>query len=351
MHAPKLKLRGSTWHYAFTVAGERTRESTHCADRAGAEAVAAGAWFAALKRRGVAVPRQALKLDLVTLTACWLAELEDLAGEKADGFVQGYRADTRRMLKRFAELEHINAASFKAWSADLVKGGCSWRTVQHQAHTVRTFLRWCVGAGHLDLAPEIKGPTRKLVAKSQAPRRAMKPGERDRFLRHLVKTKRLRAHRIYTVMFWSALRMGELEALTPRWLDRRARLIRLPPDHTKSGLVEEVYLDPRVARAIRQELAAREGAGKGPGSVLELDRPVFGPFDCSRAFWSAVRELKLDATGLTAHHVARHTACTLAADRTRDVRALQAVGRWKSLEMVQKYLHPDARLSRVLGRL
>lgn len=292
---------------------------------------------------------------MVTLAACWLAELEQLSGEKAAGFVEGYQADTRRMLQRFAELEHINAVSFKAWSAELHASGLTWRTVQHQAHTVRTFLRWCSSAGHLELVPEIRGPSRKLVARTQAARRAMKPGERDRLLRYLVKLGKHRAARAYTCMFFSALRMGELEALTPRWLDRKARLIRIPAGDSKSGDVEEVFLDARVARAIAAEQADRrdreEAAGEAPGSVVELDRPVFGPFDCSRAFWAAVRALGLDAKGLTAHHVARHTACTLAADLTRDVRTLQAVGRWKSLEMVQRYLHPDARLSRVLGRL
>ena len=173
MRGPKLKRRSNVWHFAFTVAGERTRASTGCRDIEEAQAVAAGAWYAALKRRGVAVPLQALKLDLVTLAACWLAELEELAGEKAAGFVGGYQADTRRMLKRFTGLEQINAMSFKAWAADLHKSGLTWRTVQHQAHTVRTFLRWCGTAGHLELVPEIEGPSRKLVARTQAARRAL----------------------------------------------------------------------------------------------------------------------------------------------------------------------------------
>lgn len=79
-------------------------------------------------------------------------------------------------------------------------------------------------------------------------------------------------------------------------------------------------------------------------------RDTFIPSDCRKAFRKAIGKAKIDPKGLTAHHTARHTACTLAAEQTDDVRTLQAVGRWKSLAMVQKYFHADGRRSKAALR-
>jgi len=40
------------------------------------------------------------------------------------------------------------------------------------------------------------------------------------------------------------------------------------------------------------------------------------------------------------------TAATIAAGETQDMLALQALGRWRSLRMVERYTHPNATRAR-----
>ena len=166
--------------------------------------------------------------------------------------------------------------------------------------------------------------------------------ERDSFLAALIKLGYVRPHRIYVVMFWSALRRGEVGAMKLRWIDWKNEFIRIPATDSKSGAVEEIDLHPKVAAALKEELAER-------GS-LKQDEPIFGTFDCKKAFRKAITEAKVDPYGLTAHHSARHTCATLAAESTNDVMTIQAVGRWKSLQMAQRYTHPDGKRSRAALR-
>ena len=55
---------------------------------------------------------------------------------------------------------------------------------------------------------------------------------------------------------------------------------------------------------------------------------------------------------LSAHHHARHSAATIAAGETTDVLALQSLGRWRSLRMVERYTHPKVERARpVISKL
>ena len=49
--------------------------------------------------------------------------------------------------------------------------------------------------------------------------------------------------------------------------------------------------------------------------------------------------------GITAHHHARHSAATIGAGETQDMLAIQALGRWRSLRVVERYTHPKAERS------
>ncbi len=55
-----------------------------------------------------------------------------------------------------------------------------------------------------------------------------------------------------------------------------------------------------------------------------------------KAFDYAMKKAKITKKGITAHHHARHSAATIAAGETTDVLALQALGRWRSLRMVER---------------
>jgi len=225
--------------------------------------------------------------------------------------------------------------------------GLSWRSLQHATTTLRQLLRFCKRLGAIAAVPELRPPSNRLAAKEAAPRRALSEQERDKVLAALRNAGDERAARIWTAMAYSGLRRGELGKLTLRWLDAGAGAIRIPATAAKSGEEELVPLHPKARQAIRAE-AAEKGI-----KPKNLDVPVFGGFDIRKAWKRALTAAKVDTHGLTAHHSARHTFGTLLAQRAHgDVTAVQAGGRWRSLAMVQRYVHADvARARAAMKRL
>jgi integrase len=192
----------------------------------------------------------------------------------------------------------------------------------------------------------------KLIEGEMRKPRPMTRPERGRFLAALEKWEPLdgttlpkgTAARFFTIMHYSLLRRGELFALCPNWIDAQVKLIRIPATDSKSGQPEEIPLHPTVRKALNRQIAVR-------GS-LERDLPVFGTINVRKAFEWALVKAKIDRTTsqgtITPHHHARHTGATLAANETKDVLALQALGRWRSLRMVEKYTHAVAERARLV---
>lgn len=342
---PTLKLRGGIWHYAFTVRGRpRERGSTGERDRGRAEGVLARRWYEAHREAKVPVAAgPGVGLDLADLCALWLRELERNAGEKNRQYVARHKLDTKYILRVFRLAGDVTDDGWQEGMRALHAAGLSWRTLQHATVTLRHLVRFCGGAGAIASVPELRPPANKLVAKEQAPRRALSEQERDRMLLALRRADDHRAARIWTTMAYTGLRKGELARLTLRWLDAQAAAIRIPATASKSGAEELVALHPKARQAIRAEAAER--GIKGP------DVPVFGGFDIRKAWKRALTAAKVDTHGLTAHHSARHTFGTLVAQESRgDVTAVQAAGRWRSLAMVQRYVHANAARARAAIR-
>lgn len=221
--------------------------------------------------------------------------------------------------------------------------GLTWRSLQHATTTLRHLLDYCRQMGAIAGVPKIHAPKNKLVAKEQAPRRALTEKERDRVLLELRRVGADRQARIWTVMAYAGLRRTETAKLTLRWMDARAGIIQVPATASKSGEEEQVPLHAKVRQAIRAEAAANE--------VKDNDTPVFGGFDMRKSFAAALIRAKVDKHGLTPHHSARHTFGTLLAQYSRgDVTAVQAGGRWRSLAMVQRYVHANAARARAAVR-
>jgi integrase len=337
---PGLKLRGRTWHYAFTVAGRRFRGSTGERDRGRAESFLARQWYEAHRQAKIPVAAGPVaQLDLAALSALWLAQLREHAAEHGPKYEARHKLDTKYILRVFRLAGDVTDDAWKEGTRTLHAAGLSWRSLQHATVTLRHLMRFCKRTGAIDSVPELRPPSNKLVAKEQAPRRALSEGERDRMLAALWKAGDERPARIWAAMAYTGLRRSELRKLTLRWLETRAKLIRIPPWASKSGEEETVALHPKARQAIRQEAASRE--------VAELDQPVFGGFDIRKAWARALTAAKVDKYGLTAHHSARHTFGTLLGQYSRgDVTAVMAGGRWRSLAMAQRYVHASAERAR-----
>jgi integrase len=283
--------------------------------------------------------------------------------------VPRFKTDLKHyVLPRWKRVEEITSGAWLVARRELHRkagGPLGWRSIAHLANTLRHFLRYCVDVGAIASAPEIKSPPTKDQRGEEASRSALTEATRDRFLRALVQLGEARAHRIYCCMFWSLLRKGELAALTEEWVDWKERHITIPGEHSKSGEREVIDLHPVVARAIRAQLRDRK---------VERGNPIFGRFDFHQAntpklkgglFGRAclkaglvklypeghARAGTVDFRGLTPHHLARHTAATLAADsKDTTLNELMALARWRSSAMADRYLHPSLEAGRRASR-
>lgn len=381
-------MRGQPWslrhrpgrsiEVVFYLPGQGDREvarSTGTADEREAQVRAGEIWVKEMRRAGEPIPEDAASLarPLVEDAAAeFVVHLERAAAEYRERYVIRYETDLNLYVIQKTDdeiaaaalsnrvawqppwrfVDEITSATWEEEKRRLHKsngGPLGYRSIQHLTNTLRHFLRFCVSEGHLSSAPELLAPPRKLVLKEQRPRRAMPKAERERLLRTLDEyAPHGNAHplprgthrRFYEALFFTLLRRGELWALTRRWLDTREELIRVPPEHSKSGEAEEIPLHQRAKAALLGQIAAR---GK-----IDPDVPVFGRINVRKAWEWAVARAKIDRHGLVPHHSTRHSSATELAKKTRDREALKRAGRWRSDASIDPYIHTDVEHARPL---
>lgn len=338
---PKIKLRGSVYYYSFTVNGDRHRGSTGERLRGRAEGVLAAKWYEATRGTRQVARGPVAGLDLQGLSSLWIDQLKTTAGEHGPQFVSRHKLDLRYISAHFAAASEVNNDAWQIAMRELHAKGLSWRSLQHATVTLRHLMRFAASVGAIPATPELRPPANRLVAKTAAARRSLTEAERDRVLKALSALGHDRAARIWTVMAYTGLRKSELAKLTLRWLDVAAEIVRVPATAAKSGEEETIPLLLPVRQAVRAEAASR---GLKP---KERDVPVFGGFDMRKSWKAALKRSKVDPHGLTPHHSARHTFGTLVAQLSGgDMTAVQAAGRWRSLAMVQRYVHASAARAR-----
>lgn len=358
----RTTIRGQRWAAATSVAHGGNRGG----DREKFAREAATLYLEECERRGVgrdgtALPREIVEsLTLKQLVAGFITHEEEAYTGHDDRHVKRYKTDLYLyVLRRWTSVEEITSDAWEEAKKALHKragGPLGSRSLAHLANTLRHFLRYCLGRGVIASVPELKSPPTKDQRAEQKKIAAMTAVQRDKFLNALLQLGEDRAHRIYTVLFWSLLRQNELSALEESWIDWTRAKIRIPPEHSKSGEPEEVALHPRVRRVLRAEL---HDLGK------KHSRPIFGRYDFHQAntpklkgglFGRACLKTGLvkerpdgtvDFRGLTPHHVTRHSSATIAADQEgTTLHELMALARWRSSAMADRYLHPTVEAGR-----
>src|SRR2546426_7788932 len=364
---------GDILHARFFVRGRKIRLTTGETDPGRANQRAAELWAEALRKAGEPVPTEVAPLARVTVVdagANWIATLEqrEKAGEFREKYASRFKSDLKKHIQILwdfvddipaHEPDSMLAALSTRHKSNKSKGGSlGWNSIVRLAVSTRTLVEHCMRVGFLDKQPlpELKSylPEKigKLIEQEKRKVDAMTRAERDSFLAalktwdpHDGSTLPKGTHsRFYTLMHYTLLRRGEALAISPAWIDSKAKLIRIPAEHSKSGEVEEIPLHPKAAKALKEQIAVR-------GS-LERDVPIFGKINVRKAFAYAMAKAKITKPGITAHHHARHSGATIAAGETQDMLAIQSLGRWRSLRMVERYTHPKAERARpVISKL
>ena len=377
----KTEKSGEVWQFrCVRLGGRKIRTSTKETDRTKAEAVAARRFAEILDLEGKPVPAETAKLaaqspvaraTIVDVGAKFLARLEVIARDHRDGYYRNHDIVLTNYLVHLLEfVDEIDfsldnegrCSNFLEKLRPLSKdhgGKLRWTTIGKIAITARLLYQHAMSIGVVARLPlpnlQLCLPKNfaKLVKQQQAARRALSEAERDAILEALGKydphtnactLPMGSALRFYTIAFWSLMRKGELQAMTPRWIDFAAKLITIPATDSKSGEVESIPLHARVSAAAAEEIKIREAEDK-------RDLPIFGPIYFRKAWKFAlatarVDDKPIDPHGLTPYHTTRHSGATWAASRTKDGLALQALGRWRSLQMVARYTHASAERAR-----
>lgn len=355
-HAAHFRIirRGPIFQVRFTRAGKDHRYSTNHGDAAGAREAAARI-VREHDAGGVcqvcAGAPPAPGASLAALSERWLN-----AAERSHGAKYRARAATdmvHYVEPRFKDPYEITSKAWEEWKLVLHetptdrRERLSWGSIANLANTLRAFLRWCADGGVIESVPELKNPTGKQLAADRAYLRPLNEDEQEAFLWALALADEGRALRVYIALFQTWVRKGALEAMTPRWVRFERQTITIPSEYTKSQLGDvEIDLTPRAAEAIKAEM----------GEVVDLDRPIFGAFDFHQArdggvFGRACKLAGIDMKGLTAHHVTRRTAATLAGAKPgASLNAIKSQGGWRTSEVVDKYMRANVEAARKVTR-
>jgi integrase len=345
----RLKLRGEVYHVRFTRHGKEHRLSTESGDKGRAKQEAErlvrnhdiGNDCRVCGGGGAPVGQVPLR----DLSERFLKEVLRTHGA-------GYQKRATTDMVQYIEerWKDPNEITSKAWEAAKLdwhtnpterRERLSWGSIANLANTLRAFLRYCGEVGAVESVPEIKNPTAKQLAADRAYLRPLDSDEQQRFLWSLALAGESRALRVYIALFETWMRKGEMSRMTPRWTDFRQETILIPAQHSKNGHPRKIDLNPQAAEAIRAEM----------GEVVDLDRPIFGPFDYRSLFERTAAIAGLDPKGLTAHHVTRRTAATLAGEKPgASLAALKAQGGWRTSAVVDLYMKPSVEAARKVTR-
>jgi integrase len=144
-------------------------------------------------------------------------------------------------------------------------------------------------------------------------------------------------------MFYTGARVGEALWLDWRHVDLERRHVIF--EKTKNGEARGVPLHERVVAALAN-LPHREGEVFRRQDGLPYERPKGADFDdtsagnrISTAFKGACKRAGI--TDFTPH-CCRHTCASWHYIANRDLKKLQTLGGWKTLEMVLRYVHTNA---------
>lgn len=394
----RIKLRGPVYQVRFTRNGKEHRLSANTGEQGAARQEAAR-----LVREHDAKPSCAVcggKPKSGGDTAK-LAEEFLKAVRRSHGEAYAKRAATdlnQYIIDRWPDPSAITSKSWEEAKLALHeeetarRERLSWGSIANLANTLRAFLRYCAGVGATESVPELRNPTAKLLAADRAYLRPLDADEKQALLWALALAGESRALRVYIALFETWMRKGELAAMTPRWVDFRQETIHIPARHSKNGYDREIDLTPRAAEAIREQMEQNEAdaaearkarptpaghvrdilsgegdAGQHIAALLaqdqednvvslqrkraEQDTAIFGPFIYRSLFARTCELAGIDPKGLTAHHVTRRTAATLAGAKPgASLAALKSQGGWRSSAVVDTYMRASVDAARKVTR-
>lgn len=345
----RLKLRKGIYQARFTRNTKEHRLSTGERDKGRAKQKAARVVLAHDAGGSCKVCWAAPKTVAAPVKRLSEEFLKSLNNSQSEAYRKRAATDLSQYIEeRWTDPLEITSKAWEAWKLELHstptarRGHLTWGSIANLGNTLRAFLRYCAEVGAITSVPEIKNPTSKQLAADRKHPRPLTEDEQGMFLWALALEGEARPLRVYLTLFETWMRKGALEAMTPRWLNYQRESITIPSAFTKAQKGDvEIDLTPKAAEAIRAER----------GEPVVLDQPIFGEFDYRYLFPRIAELAGVDLTGLTAHHVTRRTAATLAGEKPgASLLALKSQGGWRTSSVVDLYMRPSVGAARKVTR-
>ena len=278
---------------------------------------------------------------LKALTPVYLEEVLTKNGKQRGGY-DSIRNRLVNLDKHFGStpLEKITSENVATYKVERLKKAANG-TVRLELQLLSRFLRW---------AASEKGVACNDVVKPVRLPEAGKP--RDKILTHLqyqmilerVETCRSKlsgclqgmseAKAIIILAWETAMRRGEILALSPSMIDFRQRVIHLADHQTKNAEARDVPLSS-VALDLLKSLCE----GKGEERHRHTRLFTLRPYSVSQAFRRACREVRIEGV---CFHSLRHTCITRYAEKGLNTIQLQCISGHKDITMLARYSHIKA---------
>lgn len=204
------------------------------------------------------------------------------------------------------------------------------------------FCRWLVRFGHLESDPCLHIDPPK---KPESIPRAMSPEETEKLFANLPD---IRAELVCSLIFQSALRIGEVASLEVGWVDFTNWQTKVRGKGDKERVVPIFAETQSVLLAYLQRFPARSGL-----LIRSYTYPTrgLGAHHLSRlvAKWMYEAGIKRHAWDGVSAHAGRHTAATDTYEQSKDIRAVQQFLGHASLNTTQMYLKGSVAAIRAAG--
>ena len=230
-------------------------------------------------------------------------------------------------------IKDIDADDLNKIRIALSKAGRSKRTAQHVLSTVR--IVWNHAKSRELVSGDCPVKSIKLGRIDNARIRFLKPEEIQNLLDE-VASRDMKAHNLTVAAVNTGARLGELTALT--WGNVNIEDRTLTFVHTKTGKPRTVPMTDGLFNVMTQIKQS------GPGYLVFTNRKGEKWKEQPWAFRQAVKDLgfnegRPDRKEHITFHSLRHTAASLMLASGVDVRTLQELFGWSTLQMLQRYTH------------
>lgn len=253
----------------------------------------------------------------------------------------GYDSIRNRLmnLDRFFDstpLEKITSENVATYKVERLKKAAN-STVRLELQLLSRFLRWAASEKGVACNDVVK-PVR--LPEAGKPRDKILTPMQYKMILERVDTCRSRlqgmseAKAIIILAWETAMRRGEILALTPAMIDFRQRVIHLADHQTKNAEARDVPLSSTALDLLKSLCEGREEERYRYTKLFSLR-----PYSVSQAFRRACKESRIEGV---CFHSLRHTCITRYAEKGLNTIQLQCISGHKDITMLARYSHIKA---------